>query len=225
MLLDIKTIVNYLLSRKKWILILAVLGVLVCVFVRIQMNKKVPRVGDMKYSRIVLVNPIPSALIGNQSSEYKLNELSKTMTFKSAMIDRLESGFEMEELCRGWNKFSLKEKDDWVTKHFLMNYLASGTYELHVQFLNGEGKNSSYVEDNRTQILDLYQQMLLEKAKLINSACNIEVLDNGELIDTEKINRSKSILKYAIFGFFFGGTVGCFIFAVKAVSIEFKKEF
>lgn len=196
---------------KKWYVILfcAVLGAASLYYEKETLHPPLPETGDMAFIRIIQLDEIPTLGDATYGQEIDVARLLYTWPNMADFLSHLEEQYEMGKLSAEWDKMDARKKIQWDSKHFVLQRVGPGTYEITVNFTKKDSKDREYVLENGNRLLDSYQDYFQKKATMLISNSNLHVLKNYSYVEKKKIiDRSQLSRKYGVIGFILGGMVG-----------------
>lgn len=202
---------------KKWyiILICAVLCAFGLYFEKSKATMVIPQTGDMTYIRVVRFRTVPVFTVDQTSSEINITDLIKTWSNLDELNSQLVANFDMEKFNATWDKTADLQKMKWLNDHFRVQKIGPGLYELIIQFTKKDAKDSQYIKDNETKLMNTYMNYVSNTAKLVTSDTKLNVIKEVQKVNEEKVASKSDIeKKYGIMGFVLGALVGVVIIMV-----------
>lgn len=184
----------------------------------------VARNGDLLYSRMVAMSPVPYAVVGNTSKEVDLAEMFESQLGTNYLIAQLEEKADIEKLYMGWKRATLNDKMKWIEKHFFIVHVAPGTYELEIQFYATDAKDTEYVEENSEKLMAILFETVDKLSYKLRSGQELQVIDSTNIIHhTEPVSPQSLQKKYIVIGAVLGGMAGVALLAVMSLG-KYRKQ-
>lgn len=208
---------NFRSIIKKWyvILICAVICAGGLYFEKSQVHTVVPQTGDMTYIRVVKFNTVPVFTTNQTSTEINVTNLMKAWSNLTELDSQIEANFDMSKMNAEWDKTADSQKMKWLGGHFRVQNIGPGLYELIIQFSKKDMKDSQYIKDNSTDLMNMYEAYFSKSAALVTKDTNLSTVKEFQNINEDRVVSKKAIeKKYAIIGFILGALVGVVIVIV-----------
>lgn len=202
---------------KKWyiILICAVLCASGLYFEKSRVTEIIPQTGDMTYIRVVRFQQVPVFRADQTSREIDLTNLMKTWSSLIDLDSQLESNFNMQKFNATWNKTAESQKMKWLDEHFRVQKIGPGLYELIIQFSKKDAKDSQYIKDNESKLMDTYMTYVSKTSALVTHNTELSIIKEVQKINEDNVATKSTIeKKYAVIGFILGALVGVVIIMV-----------
>lgn len=202
---------------KKWyiIIICAILCAGGLYFEKSRVTSTVPQTGDMTYIRVVRFQQVPTFTTNQTSSEIDLTNLMKTWSSLTDLDSQLESNYNMEKFNATWYKTAESQKMKWLAEHFRVQKLGPGLYELIIQFSRKDAKDSQYIKDNESKLMDTYMTYVSKTSALVTHNTELSIIKEVQKINEDNVATKSTIeKKYAVIGFILGALVGVVIIMV-----------
>ncbi|WP_295715292.1 hypothetical protein [uncultured Mitsuokella sp.] len=225
------TLANYIL--KKWYIIIIVA---LLVSIGLYLEKRtvaptIPQSGEMVYTSIVKVgsniDKNHEVYLEDNSKTTKnnnnniINEVTivpiiQTWGNEKKFIDLIHNKYDFLKLNRNWNNLSKNEdKFKWINDHFIVNYMGNNVYEFVLLFKAEDVKDSQYVKENGTDLLNDYIAYAKEASSLVYPNADFNVVENHQFIDEGVIANQQALAKkYAVIGFVLGALASIAVLCV-----------
>lgn len=202
---------------KKWyvVLICAMLCAGGLYYEKSRVVPAIPQTGDITFIRVVKFNQIPLVNLNDTYSEIKMDPLVKTWFNLSELTKQMDSQMDMKKLNPKWSELPESKKFEWLNDHYRINRIGPGMYELIFQIKRNVAKDQKYIEDNRVQVLDVYEGFFQKTARMVTSDTSLTRVKEFELVESAGTPSLKQVnYKYAIIGAVLGTLVGVVIVMV-----------
>lgn len=210
---------------KRWyiVLICAVIGAGLLYVEKSQVAPSVEVNGDLLYTRVLCVDPLPVYTIGNTSYEVDLLPMIASKRSVNTLIVDLGAAMDFEKLSRGWGNLKQNDKTAWVARHFHVSHIGPGLYELEVEFASTDAKDTAYLEAHSGELMDVFMQVIDKTTAMQRGAGHVVKVEDFNLSDTKEIVTQQGLQKkYIIVGFVLGGLVGTAVLSL--LSLRRKEE-
>jgi hypothetical protein len=191
--------------------------VLICAFItsgmlyfeKSKVNPSIQQTGDMIFTRTVKFNKIPTFTAGQTTTEINLSKIMKMASSQEYMIKILEDNFKTSKLDKSLDKMSNLNKLIWVDKHFYVEKVGPGVYELVMKYSRNDPKDAEYIIDNSSALIETYEKAFKESSKMLISDTSFDEIKNYDIIENISTNNESNMnKKYAIIGFVLGALIG-----------------
>ncbi|WP_416181781.1 hypothetical protein [Acidaminococcus timonensis] len=202
---------------KKWyiIIICAVLCAFGLYFEKSKVTTVIPQTGDMTYIRVVQFHTVPVFTANQTSTEIDLTTLMKTWSNLNDLESQIEAHYDMRKLNATWYKMADSQKMKWLGDHFRVQKIGPGLYELIIQFSKKDAKDSQYIKNNETELMDIYMSYVSRTSKLVTNDTELDIIKEVQKVNEDQvISKSTIEKKYAVIGFILGALVGVIIIMV-----------
>lgn len=180
-----------------------------------KVNPSVQQTGDIIFTRTVKFNKVPTFTEGQTTTEINLSKIMKMASSQEYMIKMLEDNFRTSKLDKSLDKMSNLNKLIWVDKHFYVEKVGPGVYELVMKYSRNDPKDAEYIIDNSTALIETYEKAFQESAKMLTPDTSFAEIKKYDIIENISTNTESNInKKYAIVGFVLGALIGIVIVMV-----------
>ncbi|WP_270441279.1 hypothetical protein [Acidaminococcus provencensis] len=207
--------VKYMLSKWYVVLICALITSGLLYVEKSKVNPSVQQTGDIIFTRTVKFNKVPTFTEGQTTTEINLSKIMKMASSQEYMIKMLEDNFRTSKLDKSLDKMSNLNKLIWVDKHFYVEKVGPGVYELVMKYSRNDPKDAEYIIDNSTALIETYEKAFQESAKMLTPDTSFAEIKKYDIIENISTNTESNInKKYAIVGFVLGALIGIVIVMV-----------
>jgi hypothetical protein len=207
--------VKYILSKWYVVLICALITSGLLFFEKSKVNPSIQQTGDIIFTRTVKFNKVPTFTTGQTTTEINLSKIMKMASSQEYMIKRLEENFKTSKLDKSLDKMSNLNKLIWVDKHFYVEKVGPGVYELVMKYSRNDPKDAEYIIDNSSALIETYEKAFQESAKMLTPDTSFDEIKKYDIIENISTNTESNInKKYAIIGFVLGTLIGIVIVMV-----------
>ena len=208
---------------KKWYIVLlcALIGAGVLYIEKAKVAPSVAVNGNLLYTRVVKVEPVPYVTYGGTSKEIDLLGISSSWRAANTFANDLENNLDMEKLCIGWKNLNKTDRMNWIGRHVRIINVGPGLYEMEMQFAETDGKDTTYIEENSAKLMDSFLETFIKTASPLMGDSKMMVIDNFNLSDTrQEVTQAGLQKKYIIVGLVLGALAGAAILALLSLRVK-----
>jgi hypothetical protein len=202
---------------KKWYIVLtcALLCAFGLYFEKSRVSTIIPQTGDMTFIRVVRFQTMPIFTANQTSTEIDLTTLMKSWSNLNELESQLEHNFDIKKFNATWEKTNDSQKMKWLSNHFRIQKIGPGLYELIIQFSMSDAKDSQYIKENNTNLMNTYMAYVSKTSALVTSDTEIDIIKEVQKVNEGQVVSKNTIeKKYAVIGFILGALVGIVIIMV-----------
>lgn len=219
---DSGRVFRYVLKRWYIIIICAVIGAGLLYAEKSQVAPSTELNGDLLYTRVIRVEPVPSFAMGNFADEIDLVPMTNTRRSYKILIAEIGASMDLERMNRRWANLKQSEKVKWLSEHFHVSHIGPGLYELEAEFASADAKDTRYLEENSKRLMDVYMQAIEKITSMQRGEATLQIVEDFNLSETKEVVTQQGLQKkYIIVGLVLGGLAGA---ASLAVLSQRRKE-
>lgn len=212
--------------KKRWyvIIICAILGALTIFLEKQYINPLYLKKGTLTWSRQIQISPVPVENVGVTSKEIQFDKLAYVMTNNVKLLNQLDSNLDMSKVNAQWNLLSNHEKYKWLRKHFSIEYLSPGVYELVFSIQDFEARDNQYFQDNSLIIMNTYNDYISSIVRKYNRKANVNIINDVKIEDFKNVMKKQATTKYILIGMCLGGVIGLILVTLTGIHNSISEK-
>ncbi len=213
--------IKYILKKWYIVLLCAIVGTGALYVEKSKVAPSVAVNGNLLYTRVVKVEPVPYATFGDTAQELNLANLLVSWRGINTLSADFEKNIDIDKLCVGWGNLNLTDRINWVSRHVQFLHVGPGLYELELQLAATDAKDTAYVKENSAKIMDSYVETVNKTAASVVGNSKLQVVDDFKIEDTrQEVTQAGLQKKYLIVGFVLGALAGMAVLALLSLRVK-----
>lgn len=215
----IEIILKYIVKKWYIVLVCAFIGAGTLYFEKSEVKPSVPQNGTVVFTRVVKFDPLPILQLNGKEQEITIMKSIGMWGNMAKFLKTLDEGFDCKKLNVGWSDLREINRIEWMSKHFWVNPIGPGTYELIIKFNDSDAKDAKYINENGQKLMDYYTEYIQKASAVVTKNAKLDIINDYSLIDVEStVTEAGLKKKYTIIGFALGGVAGIMILSILALK-------
>ena len=206
-----------LYKKKLWIIILcAIIASVSLMIEKAFFTEYVIKSGTININRVVkFENPADN----NTFMQFRYDIVLITSSNLKPIYSKLEKEFDFKKIDANWDSYTSLDKVKWFASNIKIYAFNDNSYEIILTLSDTMPKDSSYVNQNASAILDRYLVLSEENIEKVRPNTKMNIVMSEEILDEiVPVDKGVIIKKYGIIGGVLGtlfAMLGIFIYSLR----------
>lgn len=206
-----------LYKKKLWIIILcAIIASVSLMIEKAFFTEYVIKSGTININRVVkFENPADN----NTFMQFRYDKVLITSSNLKPIYSKLEKEFDFKKIDANWDSYTSLDKVKWFASNIKIYAFNDNSYEIILTLSDTMPKDSSYVNQNASAILDRYLVLSEENIEKVRPNTKMNIVMSEEILDEiVPVDKGVIIKKYGIIGGVLGtlfAMLGIFIYSLR----------
>ena len=206
-----------LYKKKLWIIILcAIIASVSLMIEKAFFTEYVIKSGTININRVVkFENPADN----NTFMQFRYDIVLITSSNLKPIYSKLEKEFDFKKIDANWDSYNSLDKVKWFARNIKIYAFNDNSYEIILTLSDTMPKDSSYVNQNASAILDRYLVLSEENIEKVRPNTKMNIVMSEEILDEiVPVDKGVIIKKYGIIGGVLGtlfAMLGIFIYSLR----------
>ncbi len=206
-----------LYKKKLWIIILcAIIASVSLMIEKAFFTEYVIKSGTININRVVkFENPADN----NTFMQFRYDIVLITSSNLKPIYSKLEKEFDFKKIDANWDSYTSLDKVKWFARNIKIYAFNDNSYEIILTLSDTMPKDSSYVNQNASAILDRYLVLSEENIEKVRPNTKMNIVMSEEILDEiVPVDKGVIIKKYGIIGGVLGtlfAMLGIFIYSLR----------